>query len=68
MSTELIRCDICNGKKRVLGMGGMEKPCPVCKAIGWIEVDKPKPTVEIKIKKKSGPKPKVTNTEMNLEI
>lgn len=33
----LVRCDSCNGRKRVLGMGGMEKPCPQCKAIGWMK-------------------------------
>lgn len=35
--SQLIRCDSCNGRKRVLGMGGMEKTCQPCKGVGWIK-------------------------------
>lgn len=29
------RCDVCNGKKQVIGMGGMIKSCSACNATGW---------------------------------
>ena len=35
--SDIIRCDSCKGRKRVLGMGGMEKQCPDCGGIGWRE-------------------------------
>lgn len=35
------RCDTCNGRKRVTGMGGMEKECKPCKGVGWIEDEAP---------------------------
>ena len=34
---DLVRCDSCSGTKRIMGMGGMMKPCPVCNAVGWVD-------------------------------
>ena len=33
----LVRCTRCNGRKNVLGLGGMRKACPDCKGIGFVE-------------------------------
>lgn len=30
-----LRCEVCNGRKKVLGMGGMMKVCDECKGTGW---------------------------------
>lgn len=65
--SNLIRCNACNGRKRVLGIGGMEKNCSTCNAIGWIETPTIEPVLDeidtaegeaISSKKKSGRKPK----------
>lgn len=37
----LQRCDQCNGRKKIIGLGGMQKDCPSCKGIGHITI-KPK--------------------------
>ena len=29
------RCDTCNGRKKVFGMGGMIKECDSCDGTGW---------------------------------
>ena len=31
------RCTNCNGKKKMLGLGSIEKDCPSCKGIGYYE-------------------------------
>lgn len=33
----LERCERCRGTKRVVGMGNIEKKCPECNGVGWIE-------------------------------
>ena len=30
-----LRCDTCNGRKKVFGMGGMIKECGACGGTGW---------------------------------
>lgn len=35
--SDLERCDICQGKKKIMGIGGMEKKCKYCDGVGWIE-------------------------------
>jgi phage FluMu protein Com len=65
----LVRCDCCNGRKRVLGMGGMEKPCGPCKGIGWIKDETEMPVYTdglitsggnpVIVKRKPGRKPKI---------
>lgn len=35
----LVRCDECQGKKVVMGLGCMQKDCSKCKAIGWLDID-----------------------------
>lgn len=41
-----MRCNVCGGKKKLLGMGCMEKPCGNCKGTGIVE-DKPAAPVEV---------------------
>lgn len=31
------RCHDCNGKRKVLGLGGMIKDCLTCNRTGWID-------------------------------
>lgn len=35
----LIRCDVCKGRKKVFGMGGMQKDCGACDGAGTIDED-----------------------------
>ncbi len=35
----LSRCNGCQGKKRVMGMGCDERDCLVCKGVGWVTLD-----------------------------
>jgi hypothetical protein len=46
--SDIIRCTRCNGTKRIIGLGLLEKECDVCTGIGWVS----KTPVEIKIKKR----------------
>lgn len=65
----LIRCDSCHGTKKIMGMGGIQTPCPYCKALGWIETNEVSAVKidnlknlngnPVKAKKKPGPKPRV---------
>lgn len=34
----LINCEVCKGKKTMIGLGNLIKDCYACKGIGWIEV------------------------------
>lgn len=69
---DLVRCTSCNGRKRILGMGGMEKECLPCKGIGWTEAEKPIVTLNVtnsngspvKVKKKPGRKPNMQNRDI----
>ncbi len=35
----IIRCDLCRGKKRVIGLGMIEKKCQNCKGVGHLIKD-----------------------------
>lgn len=35
--SDLVKCEACKGKKRILGMGGIYKDCKTCSGIGWVE-------------------------------
>lgn len=35
----LSRCSGCQGQKRVMGIGSLERDCAVCKGIGWLKLD-----------------------------
>lgn len=37
MTKELKKCTSCNGFKKVMGLGQMQRDCDLCKGIGWIE-------------------------------
>jgi hypothetical protein len=62
----VIRCDCCQGRKQIKGLGNMEKDCPACRGIGWIDgkdKDLEQDLMEVmKPKKKPGRKPKLENT------
>lgn len=47
MSDDLVRCPVCRGRKKIIGLGLLEKDCDHCVGIGWIS----KKPVEIKVKK-----------------
>ncbi len=32
-----IRCSVCNGRKTILGMGGMYRDCWECNGVGWVD-------------------------------
>lgn len=36
MSDLLIKCDLCNGTKKMVGMGHLEQPCSRCNATGMM--------------------------------
>lgn len=45
----LLRCECCQGRKHVIGLGGMQKKCGNCMGVGFVKVvdvavvdDKPK--------------------------
>ncbi len=67
--SELVRCYSCKGTKRILGMGGMVKPCGVCNAVGWITIENENPVIveglknsngnPVKARKKPGPKKRI---------
>lgn len=45
--SDLLRCSKCNGRKKIIGLGMMEKECPTCFGIGWVS----KTPVEVKANK-----------------
>lgn len=52
----LVKCATCRGTKKIKGMGNIEKNCPTCHGIGYIENEPKKDENIIKIKKKPGRK------------
>jgi len=54
----LERCNACNGRKVLVGLGMIEKKCENCKGIGWLESKEDEPKEILKIKKKPGRKKK----------
>lgn len=37
---ERIKCDSCNGKRLVMGLGGMPKTCLLCEGMGYVSLDR----------------------------
>ena len=35
-SVPAVRCPTCAGRKKILGLGGMQKNCPRCAGIGFV--------------------------------
>jgi DnaJ-class molecular chaperone len=33
------RCETCQGKKTIIGLGMISKQCPDCKGVGHVKVD-----------------------------
>jgi hypothetical protein len=32
----MIICDVCKGRKTMVGLGNLTKDCPYCNGVGWI--------------------------------
>ena len=45
------RCTLCNGKKRIMGLGMIEKECPECKGVGYINLVEKAPVKRVRKKK-----------------
>ena len=37
--SEIMRCDSCHGKKKLIGLGSIVKDCPACKGVGYVAVE-----------------------------
>jgi hypothetical protein len=63
----LVRCNKCLGKKKITGLGMIEKQCPDCIGIGWLAEKKidimKKPEI---IYKKRGRKKKEVDNELRV--
>lgn len=35
--TDLIRCEMCNGRKQISPLGGILKNCPTCQGVGFVQ-------------------------------
>jgi len=56
----LVPCKTCGGRKKIAGMGMIDRECDECKGIGWFDVEcdaekKPKSEVIVTIKKRGRP-------------
>lgn len=50
----LVRCDCCNGRRTIVGLGGMEKKCGNCHGVGHVKVVEPVAVVaETKVDRRS---------------
>ena len=49
----VVRCKSCEGRKSMVGLGGMKKTCDVCKGIGHVKADVPGVDVVVKRKRRS---------------
>ncbi len=61
MSENKTRCSMCLGKKHVMSMGLIEKQCPECKGLGFLDHD------AIYIEKKVEEKLEQLNKEATVE-
>lgn len=41
MTLSVTRCTCCSGRKTVLGLGGLLKPCRECRGVGYVTVAAP---------------------------
>jgi DnaJ-class molecular chaperone len=48
----LTRCDCCDGKRHIVGLGGIKKECSNCKGVGHIKVDAVVADTVVKVKRK----------------
>ena len=58
----LLRCEKCNGRKDILGLGGMIKKCDACHGVGSVEAHKVElvnDKIETPARKRGRPKQKV---------
>ena len=47
----LTRCDCCQGRRNVVGMGGMQRACSNCKGVGFVK--EAEPVVVVKRKRRT---------------
>lgn len=74
----LVRCEVCAGRKKLAGLGGIVKDCANCKGVGWLVSDEatkseakrlevqlqPEPEVPIETKNLKTPKGKSVNAKV----
>ncbi len=48
-----VRCDGCDGRKLVVGLGGMKRDCPTCKGVGFTSDVAPETNVVVKRKRRT---------------
>lgn len=49
----LSRCDCCHGRRRITGLGGMDRDCGNCKGVGFVKADEPVVAVVVKRKRRT---------------
>ncbi|HEX2549329.1 MAG TPA: hypothetical protein VHM20_05835 [Gammaproteobacteria bacterium] len=60
--SDLARCESCEGRKTILGLGGIRRNCQVCNGVGWVKksIEKePDVIVEAKPVRRGRPKKEV---------
>ena len=62
----LTRCDCCEGRKHVTGLGGMRKDCDNCKGVGFVKQDAEE--IVEKVKRKYTKKSNIVWSEEKPEI
>lgn len=51
----LTRCDCCDGRRNIVGLGGIQKACGNCKGVGYVKIDEPAKTVVVVKRKRRTP-------------
>lgn len=46
MTKSVIHCDICKGKKQLLGLGMIFRDCEACKGVGFVNPKVEEPVIE----------------------
>jgi len=74
----LNRCEVCAGRKKMAGLGGIVKDCANCKGVGWLVGEdatkseakrleaqlKPEPEIPVETKNLKTPKGKPVNAKV----
>lgn len=51
----LNRCDCCDGRRNIIGLGGMKKACGNCKGVGFVKAVAESPVVTVVKRKRRTP-------------
>lgn len=60
----LNRCDCCHGRRKITGLGGMERECGNCKGVGFVKFEA-EPVVVVKRKRRTPAEMLVDNSKDN---